>query len=289
LHNFQKEKIRMKHSIRSYIAIGSAVCIWIAAIIQALQLFDLTGGEQPNFRGDGYSTLIQSLDVPTLTAFWAWKSSQLGIDVTIDLFAALGSAGLAYCVIILRRVFKRYQGGNSDLPAFMSGCFFIGAILPSFEFLQSLGYTTSADSISQWKTIPSEGLQALYIAYTIGRGSTFYIFSAQFVFVSVGLTLVSILSLRTNELPRKHAILGFITCFFGYLTFVFEIVVFNVGGRGLSITVGIIFLLYGVILLPIWTIWLGVELRRLKQDQRDIRMSNLDEHLNNVQMDSVSK
>jgi len=279
----------MGHSIRSYVAFGSAACIWIAALIQALQSFDLTGGEQPNFRGEGYVDLIHSLDVPTLAAFWKWKSSQLGVDVAIDLLAALGSAGLAYCVIILRRVFKRYRGGDSDLPAFMSGCFFIGAILPAFEFLQSLGYTTSSDSISQWNGIPPEGLQALFIAFTIGRGSTFYIFSAQFVFVSIGLTLASVLSLRTSELPRKHAILGVITCIFGYLTFIFEVIVFNTGGVALSIILGIIFLLYGVILLPIWTLWLGVELRRLKQDQRSNRMSNLDEHLNTVQMDSVMK
>jgi len=60
--------------------------------------------------------------------------------------------------------------------------------------------------------------------------------------------------------------MGYVTAAAGFLTFILEIIAFNAAQRASSITFGICLLLYGVVLLPIWTIWLGVELRRLKQD-----------------------
>jgi hypothetical protein len=185
----------------------------------------------------------------------------------IDLLAALGLSGLAFCVVFLKKVFKRYKGGISDLPGFMTAAFFIGAILSSLAFLQTVGFTTSADLLSQMNGLPDNGLQALHIAYFLSRGSTLYLFSAQFICSAVGLAISSYLSWVTQDLPRKHAVLGFITSFFGFLTFILEIIAFNVPGRGSGIALGVVTLIYGIILLPIWLIWLGLELRKIKAEK----------------------
>jgi len=274
----------MNHSFRAGIAICSAIAIWLAAILQVLQAFDATGAESPVW-DQNFGPAMRALNATVLRTYWGYRRSQLGVDVTIDLLASLGLAGLAYCVLILKRVFKKYKNGVSDLPNFMAASFFIGAILPAIEFLQSLGLTTAADLMSQSSSLPDVGIQIIQVAYNLGRGSTLYLFSAQFICVSFGICVSSYLTIATSmEFPsRKHAILGYITGAAGFLTFIFEIAAFNAGS--VAPAFGVFILLYGVILLPIWTIWLGVELRRIKEAQKMDQSSNLDQNL--VQMKTI--
>jgi hypothetical protein len=263
-----------RHSVRRSVAIASAVCIWIAALLGVLQAFDVTGsdGTRPDFN----QTLWRSLDPKTLRDFWHWKRDQKGTDISITLFGSAGNAGLAYCVLVLKRVFRRYKGGTSDIPAFMAGCFFLGAFLPAVEFLQNLGMTTTADQISAYDGLPDVGIQALHVTYLTTRGLSFYLWSMQFVLISIGLSITSYLSWTTGELSRKHAVLGIITAIFGFLSFIFELVVFNVPNAGTGYTFGITLLLHGFILLPIWTIWLGIELKRLKSEQSSDTSEGMD-------------
>jgi len=265
------------YSIRATIAIASSFCIWIAALLQVLQAFNATGGNPPQ-RTDDFRDSINSLNATSLRIYWAYKNSQLGIDVMIDLLGALGLAGLSYCVLILRRVFKKYKGGDSDFPAFMSAAFFIGAILASIAFLQAVGFTTTADVISNSLLLPDTGIQALHIAFQVDRGSTLYLFSAQFICSSVGLFIASYLTWVTEELSRRHAILGFITSAFGLLVFILEIVAFNAGGASGPV-LGVVVLIYGILLLPIWTIWLGLQLRKIKKEEKQQNMFQMNEKL----------
>jgi len=267
-----------RHSTRATIAVLSAIAIWLAAILEALQIFGLTGGPKAPKWGNNTRSLLRALDYETLVAFWKWKNGQLGVDITVDLLASAGLMGLAFCVLILKRVFRRFKGGHSDLPNFMAACFFIGAAIPSIQWIQNLGFSSSADLISQWDELPIQGLQILQISYMMNRGSTLYLFSLQFFFVPIGLLLSSILSLKTGELPKSHSIFGLITCFSGFITFILEIISFNLDeNQGAAIALGLSYLAYGVILLPIWVFWLGVELRRLKQEQSNdqVALQNL--------------
>jgi len=256
----------MPHSVRSGIAIASAIYIWVAAILQALQFFGATGGPDLDLGQDGRANMT-ALVPSTLRAYWAYRRSQLGVDFMIDLLGALGLAGLAWTSLVLKRVFKRYKGGDSDLPGFMTGCFFIGAILPATQFLQTMGYSTAADLMSEAAGLPDVGIQAIYIAYNISRGGIYYLFSTQFIFVSAGLIIASILTYQAGQLSRKHANLGFATAIAGVLTFIFEVASFNAREIGTGITLGVFILLYGIILLPAWLVWLGIQLRKLKQEQ----------------------
>ncbi len=47
--------------------------------------------------------------------------------------------GLAYCVLCLKKIFKRYQGGKSDLPDLMLMCFLFGSLMLAYEFIANLG------------------------------------------------------------------------------------------------------------------------------------------------------
>jgi len=280
----------MAHSVRSGIAIASSICIWLAAILQAFQYFGATGGPDLDLGQNGRAAM-RSLDPDTLRKYWAYRRSQLGVDFMIDLLGALGLAGLAWTSLVLKRVFKRYKGGQSDLPGFMTGCFFIGAILPATQFLQTMGYSTAANLMSEAKELPDSGIQALHVAYSVSRGGIFYLFSVQFIFVSVGLILASVLTYNTGQLSRRHAGLGYATAFTGIMTFIFEIISFNAREIGTGITLGVFVLLYGIILLPSWLVWLGVQLRKLKLEtaaQGGQGHAHLKEESDTVAMDTIA-
>jgi len=269
-----------RHSIRTFLAVLSAIAIWIAALLQGLQAFGVTHDEAveaPNFNATT-GALLRQLDPPTLRQYWAFKKSQAGIDYSIDLLFSLGLLCLAYCVLCLRRVFKRWTK-ESDLPNFMTGCFFFGALIPSLQFLQTVGSTTTSNFVAGWEGLPDIGFQILYVSNVLDQGRGLYLLSVQFLFISIGMAIVSHLSWKTGDLPKKHAILGGITSAVGFVTFLLEFLTFQAAGTGAAW--GIFILLWGIILLPIWTIWLGVELKRLKEEvQRDIdtgRSLNVDD------------
>jgi len=272
-----QECFAVQHSVRGIVAILSAILIWLGTILSVLQILELTGGSpRPDFNSDT-SKNFRKLDVPTLKLFWKYRSDQLPVDFFINVFISAGLMCLAYCVIILKRVFRRYRGGKSDIPNFMAGCFFLGAALPSLAILQLLGYTSAADYTSQWENLPDSGLQALHISYITAQGGSIYLWSTEFLLIPIGLFLCSLLAISTGDLSRRHAIWGIVTGVVGLLTFVMEVTAFNVSSPGVSITLAIVYLGYGVILLPVWTLWLGVILRRIKHDE--IRDKDADTNL----------
>lgn len=269
-----------KYSIRRTVAIIAAICVWLAALLQALQSFGATGGMPPSTEVTlgscdfskpqaCFNVTKQQLDPASLREFWSWRRQQLKVDVAINIFTAAGLLGLAWCVLILERTFKRYRGGESDLPDLMVACFMVGAIVPCFNLMQSLGVTQTASELSTWDNLPDAGLQALHIAYTLQKGSGLYMFSCQFFFIPIGLCLASHLSFKTAELPRRHAAFGIITAVIGMITFICEVASYNMTDATIGVAYGVALLFYGIILLPIWTIALGVELKKMKQRTKD--------------------
>jgi len=273
--------MKERNSIRRSAAFVASVCVWLSALLQVLQAFNFTGGTTPAFNADS-GAKTRSLDIDFLRSYWSWKRNQRGVDVLIVLLLAIGLFGLSYCTLVLKRVFRRYKHGDSDIPSFMAGCFFIGAFLCGISLLETLGNTTTADFISGWPELPASGLQALHVSFVLNRGAFLYLFSSQFVLIPVGLLLYAFLTLVTGEMPARHAIFGVVVAMFGLLSFAFLLIVFNTDEFALSAAFGVILLIYGVILLPSWMVWLGVELRRLKQDQgrdksMEIKLNDLQE------------
>jgi hypothetical protein len=271
-----------RYHIRRGISIFSAICVWLAAFIQTFEAFrpDLTGDDFP----DGFSPQgLSTLDPTAIRALWNYRRSQLYTDVAIDLLFAVGLFGLSYCVLCLKRVFKRYKGGESDLPSFMVLCFFIGAVLPSIQVMESIGATAMASAMISTPGYPDVGFQAVQVAHLLQQGSGLFFISAQFLFVSMGLAITSHLSFQTGELPVHHARMGAITSAMGFLVFIFEIVVIFTGGiPAIAGIFGIATLLFGFVLLPSWLIWLGVELVRLKKEAEVSRNAGDDSSLRSL-------
>eukprot|EP01112_Ceratiomyxa_fruticulosa_P001832 TRINITY_DN119_c0_g1_i1.p1 TRINITY_DN119_c0_g1~~TRINITY_DN119_c0_g1_i1.p1 ORF type:complete len:276 (+),score=31.23 TRINITY_DN119_c0_g1_i1:228-1055(+) len=259
-----------RYHMRRSLAIFASLMIWIAGILQIIEALkpDLTGMPSPTF-DDGK---LYELDPDAIKQLWEYRTSQLYMDVGIDLCFAIGLLSLSYCVLCLKRVFKRYKGGESDLPSFMVGCFFVGAILPSIQVMESIGATAMASVLVRTPNYPVAGYQAVQVAHLIQQGSGIFLISCQFLFVSLGLAISSYLSLKTGELPAHHARMGAITSAVGFLVFIFEVVsVFSGVTRVVPIIFGLTTIVYALVLLPMWLVWLGVELVRLKKESKVAR------------------
>jgi len=51
---------------------------------------------------------------------------------------------------------------------------------------------------------------------------------------------------------------------------------------------GVVVLIYGVILLPVWTVWLGNELRKIKKEQKQQQLYQMDEKLTKTSGEEVN-
>jgi len=260
----------MSHSVRRLVGVFSAIFLFISSLLQVLQLAEVTGVQPKAQTYQGNSTTADQVywTHEYLEDFWIYRRSQLGVDITIGLLMSIALLGLAYIVLCLKRVFRRYKGGDSDLPGFMLGCFAIGAILPSLSILQSLGGSTTAAVIAGVPEFPDEAFQSLQISYILNQGRSLYDQSAVFIFVSVGMLIAGILSVETGELPQGHAVLGFLTAVFGLISFALEVVTFQANGGAVVYGFAAFVVIWGMFLVPIWTLWLGVLLPRLKEQQK---------------------
>lgn len=263
-----------KHSVRATIAIISAVCAWLATLLNILMLFGGTSSKDAPMT-DYTNENPQTLDFDILVKYYKWLRAQTAIIIIIDLLGAVSFSALAYVVLILKRVLKQYRQKSTDLPMFMVACFFIGAILPCVQFLTAAGFDTMSANMSNWPTMQDPAnpfnLQSLYIAHELVRSSMLYLWALMYIFVPVGLFLAALMTFDTRALPIGHGVMGVITSISGIFSFIMLIISYNVGGMTPGIILGISLIVYSFFCLPIWTVWLGHELRKMKKRGIDER------------------
>lgn len=209
-----------------------------------------------------------------------YENEQLGLNIAIGVFFSVGTLGLAYCVLCLKKIYKKYAGGKSDLPDLMLICFLFGSLIVAYEFIADLGseiviVLTSTQSLSNINSMSLEKFESLAetieISSAINDGRKILIFALLFILLSVGVVLSSVMSLRTGMLNVHHARLGIATAAAGFLCFIFEVVVlgsawYTTTSYAHTAPFAIFMVLFGLILMPIWTVWLGFELARVKED-----------------------
>jgi len=271
----------MAFSVRRAIAIASAVLIWLAALLQILQVTGATGTDvvpPPMYNG---TALEQAAERAAWKQHMEYENSQLALNIAIGAFFSFGTFGLAYCVLCLKKIFKKYQGGKSDLPDLMLICFLFGSLMLAYEFIADLGseiiivlssnqaLNSIDDSLEPQKF--QNIAQTIEISSAVNDGRKIFIFGLLFVLLSVGVLLSSLMSLRTNILNVHHARLGIVTAVAGFLCFIFQIVlltsmVYTTATFAHAAPFAVFMVIFGLILMPIWTVWLGFELARIKED-----------------------
>ncbi len=88
LFQVERKMKRKGHSVRTTIAILSAIFIWIAALIQIVQNFEIFGSKKrPDFGNQSTASLLKSLDYEALKTFWAWKRQNMPLEILFSIFA----------------------------------------------------------------------------------------------------------------------------------------------------------------------------------------------------------
>lgn len=271
----------MAFSVRRTVAVGSAILIWIAALLQILQGTGATGEfvPPPSMNGTDWEA-NKTLRAIEWKKHMDYEYEQLVVNIFIGMFFSSGTFGLAYCVLCLKKIFKKYNGGKSDLPDLMLMCFVFGSLMLVYEFVASLGSEItivflSRASLRQMDSMSVEKFESIAesieVSDTILGGRKIIIFALLFILVSVGVAIASNLSLKTGILNAKHAKLGILTAISGFLCFIAEIVLlssfyFETTTNAHAAPFGILMVVFGLVLMPIWTVWLGFELARIKED-----------------------
>jgi len=271
----------MAFSVRRAVAIISAMLIWLAALIQILQSTGATGEFTPPPMRNGTDWETDPLERQQVwRQHMEYENEQLSLNIAIGTFLSFGTFGLAYCVLCLKKIYKKYAAGRSDLPDMMLICFLFGSLMLAYEFIASLGSEIvivlasiqSLNSINSMTPAKFEDLaENIEMSSQINNGRKILIFALLFILLSVGVLLSSLMSLRTGMLNVKHARLGFVTAAAGFCCFITEVVVLTslvveTTTPAHAIPFAIFLVIFGLILMPIWTIWLGFELARLKED-----------------------
>ena len=99
-----------------------------------------------------------------------------------------------------------------------------------------------------------------------------WVFSLIYVLLGVSVLSASYMFWNDQDFhSRPHAIIGASLAGFGYLAFVFEIsAFFNPSVNALRVLFGVVTLFWGVILLPVWLIYLGVRFVRYVETHGDV-------------------
>jgi len=271
----------MAFSVRRAVALGSAILIWLAALLQILQFSSATAQFVPPPMNNGTDWEMDPTErIQVWTAHMLYEKDQLAFNIFIGIFLSFGTFGLAYCVLCLKKIYKKYQSGRSDLPDMMLICFLFGSLMVAYEFIASLGSEIvvvlasiqTLNNINSMTPAKFEDIaETIEISSQVINGRKILIMALLFILLSVGVLLSSLMSLRTGMLNVKHARLGFVTSGAGFICFITELVLVSsmlveTSTFAHAVPFAVFLVIFGLILMPIWTVWLGFELARLKED-----------------------
>jgi len=104
------------------------------------------------------------------------------------------------------------------------------------------------------------------VGLQIGRGHSLFITLLRVFLISTGTLLCAYLCISSRVLPNGFMIYSGFVGIIGYISIIMAIIVSAAqvpGGAGPAFAT--IYIVWGVLLLPIWTLVLGIEVRRLKE------------------------
>jgi len=152
-------------------------------------------------------------------------------------------------------------GNKNSIVKFMVPCFVLGAAVTGWETLDRAGYDTAhhwlTDS-SKWSLNDSQ-VTSLVLTDIMVRSKGLWLFAFDWVFLGLGCLTASMAAIRTGRLHKWWAVLGYVIAGLGFVNFALEILRFF-SWCYISIVSGILVLITSFILLPIWLVWLGLQL-----------------------------
>lgn len=196
--------------------------------------------------------------VDALQEVWRFRTDSLPIIVAVDAHVCIALILVLHVAVALKNMFKGTFGLARQV---MFWSFALGAILPLIEFLQNLGSFGMAEAIVNWPEFPVENYPSLELSYLLTQARGLWVYSMQFVFLGIGFTLVSLMSLRYHTFPTAYSVFGLFVALSSFGVFIFELVSFS-DIETFGAALGITFFVWAVFIVPAWLIATGIALRK---------------------------
>lgn len=210
---------------------------------------------------------VENLDQSALEHRWHGRRQRQGLLVSGMFFSCFAWITLLSPARSLAKVLDA-QGPKSASNAIFI-VFVVAAALTVVEFTAEAGLSSTSDWISRWPEMMDEhnatayhfaALQSLEISYIMVHSRTLWLYAMDRLLFATGIVVASCLTYSTKQLSPGHAHLGLFAAFLAVLGFSFEVSRFVDWEVFVEAGLALQALLDGVIL-PIWLVWLGWQLR----------------------------
>ena len=164
-------------------------------------------------------------------------------------------------------------GEQRSSTKLLTSAFSVAAIITVVDFTFQAGLVTTADWVSTWPLLSDDAhahdggfgaLQALELNYLIANSRTNWLFAIDELMLTLGMSAAAYLTHTSKQLSGRWGAFSGVGAFLGFVGFVFH------AGRiapglwtDMSHGAHVMTALLEMLVLPIWTLWLGTILRAL--------------------------
>jgi len=204
-----------------------------------------------------------------LQQVWQQRNKAVDVEIIVDFLVAVHLLFFLYAIYVLFQMYKR-EVGYFRFTMFFSFVAATGFAVVSF--LQTMGLNIASRGMTESKgfsEIPyGFGYIALTITAAVGQSLSWWMYAADTVAMASGLMMIYWLNKKSSGNDQQR--LSVKLCYFGvaiavlcYLQFLFEIILAlsDVFSHGIGVSFVILRVLIFLILMPIWTVWLGLQLK----------------------------
>ena len=199
---------------------------------------------------------------------WKERRSVKALHVIDEMAGVIGYATVIPAISFIAPALSRNIPGSLVSVAIPAMAFASG--LRVMEWTVNMGIRTGSDWMSTWAImVPNDArtatgdvqfIQVLEMIYRMQRFKDSFLFTADYFFIGIAMWVLSRAAISTNTFSKRHAYLGCVICVLCFLHFFFDLL--RLASWGTFMIPAILTrLLLGVILFPIWMVWLGCSLK----------------------------
>ena len=219
----------------------------------------------------------KQLNVTNLQALWAGRRAAQGAILSAEFTGALAWFSLMPPVA----AFTAQLGGSSrSANGIVTSCFNGVALITLVDLTFQAGTISLVDWISSWDIIQGAteqhardggfgALQSLEIAFMVGQSRTVWLFAMDEMLLTIGLATCAFLvyTARGHSAPfaSGFAHLSVVIAFVALVGFIFHVArlfSWRAMMTATAVATGLVYL----VLLPVWLVWLGVQLRNRSEE-----------------------
>ena len=221
--------------------------------------------------GGGFNmTKFEELNPTDILARWDARRATKGIHVFDELAGIVGWMCVVPVIMVGVRIISR--GNPTSYVQWATPMFGFAVLIRIIEWTFNMGQRTGSDWMSSWASIAHlnggggvQLIQVLEIAYELARFKESWFYAMDWIFIAGGTLCISMGCMSENLISRKHGIFGCVIAGLGLLQFIFDVLRLVPHEWFLFMIMGFIGrALIGIFLFPIWLVWFGNLLGRIR-------------------------